>query len=56
MSNVLLSLLVAVSAGTWVYTKFMRTTGGNNATALTAAAICAALLFVLMLTITSIIL
>lgn len=49
MSSVLLALLIAASAGTWIYSKFMRTTGGNNGTAITAAGVSGVLIFVLVL-------
>lgn len=55
MSNTVIALLVALSTGTWVYTKFARRTGGNQKTALTASAAVAGLVFVVTLTILSII-
>lgn len=35
----LISLIVGISAGTWVYSRFMRTTGGNAKSAITMAVV-----------------
>lgn len=49
MSNALLAFLVAVSASAWIYSKLMKTTGGNTKSALTGAAVSSVLIFVLVL-------
>ncbi len=37
MADWIIALLAAVSAGTWIYTKFMRSTGNNTKKALIVA-------------------
>lgn len=49
MSNAVLAFLVAISAGVWTYTKFMRSTGGNTKNAVIASTIIGALIFALVL-------
>lgn len=49
MSNVAIALLAAAGFGTWVYTKLMRSTGGNTKNAVTGAALSAGLAFILLL-------
>lgn len=39
MSPALVALLFAAGAATWVYTKVMRSSGGNNQSSLTVAGI-----------------
>lgn len=38
------ALMLSVGAGTWIYTKMIRSTGGNTQSALTVAAISGGLL------------
>lgn len=45
MAGWIIGLLVAVSAGTWIYNKFMHTTGNNTKTSVIAAAASGLLLF-----------
>lgn len=45
MVNILLSGLVAVSVGTWLYTKFMRRSGNNTQTSLLVAGLLAVIIF-----------
>lgn len=45
MSNAFIALILAVGAGTWVYSKLLRTTGNNVRSAITAALISGVLLF-----------
>lgn len=49
----LLCLLVAVSAGTWIYSKFSRTTGGNQKTSLIAAGVSTAFIFLVVYSVAS---
>lgn len=51
MSNFVIALLVAVSFGTWVYTKQMRRSGNNTKGALAVAGITALITFVVVLTV-----
>ena len=53
MSNTLVALLTALGSGTWVYTKALRRTGGNQPTALTAGGAVGVLVFVVALTVLS---
>ncbi|HUD03214.1 MAG TPA: hypothetical protein VMR51_00220 [Patescibacteria group bacterium] len=46
MSNRVIAFLVAISAGTWLYTKMLRRTGNNVKNSLLIAAISGGLLFV----------
>jgi hypothetical protein len=45
MSSALIAFMIAVGAGTWVYTKSFNKTGGNNKSAITAAVAVGLLLF-----------
>lgn len=45
MSNGLISLFIAVSASTWIYTKLQRSTGNNTKSSATASAIAGGLIF-----------
>jgi hypothetical protein len=49
-SGVLIGFIVAISSGTWVYTKIMRRTGNNTRSAATTAAIFGAIAFVVTVT------
>ena len=45
MSIFFISLLVAVSGGTWSYTKIQRMTGGNTQTSIMMGAVAGVILF-----------
>lgn len=45
MANWIIALLLAVGAGTWIYSKLMRTTGNNNQSSLIGAGISGLLIF-----------
>jgi hypothetical protein len=45
VGNGVLAFLVAISAGTWIYTKLMRSTGSNTKNSLVGAAVAALLIF-----------
>jgi len=47
MSAFVVSLLFAIGAGTWIYTRFQRSSGNNTKQSLIAAGFCAAVLFIL---------
>jgi hypothetical protein len=49
MGNGFIAFLLAAGASTWIYSKFMRSTGGNTKNAVIAAGISGVLLFVLTL-------
>ena len=51
MSNFFIAILVAASAGTWIYTKEMRRSGNNNKTSLIVAGMTAGITFVVVLAI-----
>lgn len=52
MKALLLAFLVAISAGTWVYTKLQQRTGyGNSTNAIKGAAISALIIFLVVFTI-----
>lgn len=44
MGPFITALMLSVGAATWIYTKLMRSTGGNTQSALTASAIAGVLL------------
>jgi hypothetical protein len=46
MGNGVIAFLVAISAGVWIFSKFMRSTGNNTKTATTAAVISGLFIFV----------
>lgn len=50
-SSLAIGLLVAISSGTWVYTKVMRRTGNNNKSSLITAGIFAAMAFIVTVTV-----
>ena len=45
MANWIIALLFAVVAGTWIYSKLMRTTGNNTQSSALGAGIAALLIF-----------
>lgn len=47
MSTFVIALLVAVSGGTWAYTKIQRMTGNNTKTSLTMGGLAGVILFLL---------
>ena len=47
MSTLVIALLVALSGGTWAYSKIQRTTGGNTQTSLLRGSIAGVILFLL---------
>lgn len=49
MSPIVVALLFAVGAGTWVYTKIMRSTGDNTKNSAITAGIAGIFAFVIML-------
>jgi uncharacterized membrane protein YdjX (TVP38/TMEM64 family) len=49
-SGVLIGFIVALSSGTWFYTKTMRRTGNNTQSSITAAGIGAAVVFIVIVT------
>jgi uncharacterized membrane protein SpoIIM required for sporulation len=49
MGNGLIALLVAVSAGVWIYTKMMRKTGNNAGSAAAVAGIGAVVIFIVVI-------
>lgn len=51
MSNFFIAILVAASAGTWIYAKEMRRSGNNNKISLIVAGMTAGITFVVVLTI-----
>lgn len=51
MSDKLIAFLVAISAGTWIYSKMYRSTGGNTRSSLVVAGGSALLLFLLVMTV-----
>lgn len=53
MGSVIIALLLAVGAATWIYAKFMRTTGSNSRTSLVAAGVAGIFIFLLTWAITS---
>ncbi len=50
MANWIVGLLAAISAGTWLYTKFMRSTGNNTKNSVIAAAALALVVFIVVYT------
>ena len=46
MGNSLIALFFAVGAGTWIYAKLMKNTGGNQRSSIIASGLIAVLLFV----------
>lgn len=50
MGNGLISLLFAVGLATWIYTKLMRSTGGNQKSAITASAVSGVFVFIVFFT------
>lgn len=53
MSGFLISFLFALGAGTWIYTKMMKSTGGITKNALVVAGVVAFIIFLFLLTLTS---
>ena len=49
MSNAVMSLIVAISASAWIYAKMYRSSGGENKSAITVAAISGVGFFVVLL-------
>jgi hypothetical protein len=49
MSPVVVSLLFTAGAGTWIYTKLQRSSGNNTRQSVTAAGVCALLIFIVFL-------
>jgi len=47
MSHVVISLLIALGLAAWIYSKLMRSTGGNTKDSLTVSAVLAVLIFAL---------
>jgi hypothetical protein len=47
MSTFIIALLVAISGGTWAYTKIQRSTGGNTQTSALMGAVAGVILFIL---------
>jgi hypothetical protein len=47
MSTFIIALLVAISGGTWAYTRIQRTTGGNTQTSALMGAVAGVILFIL---------
>ncbi|MEO8785102.1 MAG: hypothetical protein ABI221_02170 [Candidatus Saccharimonadales bacterium] len=45
MSSIFIALLLALGAGTWIYSKLIRSTGGNTRSAATGSIISAVLIF-----------
>ncbi len=45
MSNAVIALLIALGAAAWIYSKMMRSTGGNTQSVLVVAGISGALIF-----------
>jgi hypothetical protein len=56
MSAGIISLLFSVGAGTWVYTKFQRTTGNNTKTSVIAAVVAGLMIFFVMYSVLNMIL
>ena len=46
MSNGILAFLVAISASAWIYTKLMRSTGGNTKNAVIGTAVAGSVIFI----------
>lgn len=44
-SSIFIALILAIGAGTWIYTKLIRSTGGNTRSAAIGSIISAALIF-----------
>jgi hypothetical protein len=55
MSNILVAFLLGVGVATWVYSKLMRSTGGNTQNALIASGAVGGVAFIIMLIVMSII-
>ncbi|CAN5398756.1 hypothetical protein BH10PAT3_BH10PAT3_5350 [soil metagenome] len=49
MTNSVIAILIAISAGVWIYSKLMRSTGNNLTSAITVASIAGAVIFVVAL-------
>jgi len=53
MTNFLIAFLVAIGAGTWIYTKMMKSTGGLTKNALVVSGTVAFILFLFLITLMS---
>lgn len=49
MSTVVIALLIAVGIAAWIYSKLMRSTGGNTRDSIIVSAVLAVLIFALVL-------
>ena len=49
MGNGLIAFLVAISSAVWIYSRLMRSTGGNTRSSVTASAIAGVIIFVVVL-------
>jgi hypothetical protein len=47
MSSFFIALILAIGAGTWIYTKLSRSTGGNKSSAATGSIISAILILLI---------
>jgi|AntRauTorckE6833_2_1112554.scaffolds.fasta_scaffold08087_3 hypothetical protein len=55
MSNGIIAFLLGISIATWVYSKFMRSTGGNSQSAITGAVTIAVVVFLIAFTLLNLI-
>jgi hypothetical protein len=46
MGNGLIAFFIAAGSGTWIYTKLMRNTGGNQQSSIIASGLIGALIFI----------
>ncbi|MCA9347780.1 hypothetical protein KC867_00040 [Candidatus Saccharibacteria bacterium] len=51
MSNVMVAFLFSLGASAWIYTKMMKSNGGQTKSALTVAGVVAFILFLFLLTV-----
>jgi len=49
MSNMLIATMFSIGAATWIYSKMMNRTGGNNKSALISSGVSAAAIFLFIL-------
>lgn len=56
MSQTVIAFMIALGAGTWIYSKFYSRTGGNQKSALTAAGLSGVGIFIFVLILLSFIL
>ncbi|MCA9346041.1 hypothetical protein KC960_00955 [Candidatus Saccharibacteria bacterium] len=55
MSNVLIALILSVGAAVWIGSMFYKKTGGNSGSSFAAAAVAGVLIFLIMLSVLSLV-